>query len=342
MRTVLLALVFVVLATPALATDGVLEINQTCAVQTGCFSGDTAGYPITIDGSAGRSYRLTSDLIVPDENTDGIKLSTSDIGIDLNNFTIIRSGCEGATTDCTPVSGTGSGIEYASATNRGISVKNGSITGMGNSGVLLGEQAEATGLRVRWNRLDGISANKGSTVSGNTAYQNGDEGISAGTGSTVSGNTVYGNGDEGIFASSGSTVSGNTVYQNGDSGIFVNPSSTVSGNTAYNNGDDGIVASTASTVSGNTVNLNGDDGIFANTGSTVSENTAYNNSGDGIATSSGVTVQRNNVRSNGGYGLNLGLDSAYRENLITSNTTGSVIGGVNMFSNSCNGTTTCP
>ena len=67
MRTYLLALItllLLALAGPVLAVDGVLEINHTCAVQTGCFSGDTAGYPVTIDGTAGRSYRLTGDLIV--------------------------------------------------------------------------------------------------------------------------------------------------------------------------------------------------------------------------------------------------------------------------------------
>ncbi len=81
MRTYLLplyALLLLALAGPALATDGVAEINHTCATQTGCFSGDTAGYPVTI-GEAG-SYLLTSNLIVPDKNTDGIKLSPSDVG----------------------------------------------------------------------------------------------------------------------------------------------------------------------------------------------------------------------------------------------------------------------
>ena len=51
-------------APPAFAADGVAEISQTCAL-AGCFPGDTAGYPVTIDGSAGRSFVLTSDLIVP-------------------------------------------------------------------------------------------------------------------------------------------------------------------------------------------------------------------------------------------------------------------------------------
>ena len=36
-----------------------VEINQACALSTGCFSGDTAGFPVTIDGTAGPSYRLT-------------------------------------------------------------------------------------------------------------------------------------------------------------------------------------------------------------------------------------------------------------------------------------------
>ncbi len=49
----LYALLLLALAGPALAVDGVLEINHTCATQTGCFSGDTAGYPVTIDGTAG-------------------------------------------------------------------------------------------------------------------------------------------------------------------------------------------------------------------------------------------------------------------------------------------------
>ena len=33
---------------------------------------------------------------------------------------------------------------------------------------------------------------------------------------------------------------------------------------------------------------------------------------------------------------------AYRENVITNNTMGTVLGGVNLFSSSCNGTAACP
>ena len=48
----ILALVIGSLPLLAGAGDGVLEINHACA-QSGCFSGDGAGYPVNIDGSAG-------------------------------------------------------------------------------------------------------------------------------------------------------------------------------------------------------------------------------------------------------------------------------------------------
>jgi len=43
-----------------------VDFNQMCALNGGCFSGGPAGFPVVIDGTAGRSYRLTSDPVVPD------------------------------------------------------------------------------------------------------------------------------------------------------------------------------------------------------------------------------------------------------------------------------------
>ena len=139
MRSMLI-LFFLLLATPAFAVDGVLEINQTCAVQTGCFAGDAAGFPVTIDGSAGKSYRLTTSLIVPDENTNGIDVRAPWVSIDLNGFEIVRSGCEGETLPCLPESGTGYGVRSAFSPSQdypGASVTNGSVRGMGADGVRL-------------------------------------------------------------------------------------------------------------------------------------------------------------------------------------------------------------
>ena len=252
-----LVLLLLSLVSPAFASDGVLEINQTCAVATGCFAGDTAGFPVTIT-TPGTSYRLTSPLTVPNESTDGIVVSTSDVGIDLNNFAILGPvTCSGTPLVCTPAVGTGSGVERVSAANRGISVKNGSITGMGAFGVLLGEQAEVTNLRVRWNRSDGISIASGSTVSGNTAYSNGSDGIFASSGSTVSGNTAYSNGNDGIVtAGNGSTVSGNTAYDNGNDGIQCSVGCLIRGNTVRANASSGLNLSGDSAYSDNVVTLN--------------------------------------------------------------------------------------
>jgi len=338
-------LIFLLLlsAAPALAVDGVLEINHTCAVQTGCFAGDSPGYPVFIDGSAGRSYRLTSDLIVPNENADGILFNTSDIGIDLNNFAIIGAGCVGSVTNCTPTSGTGSGIERNSALNRGVSVKNGSVTGMGRFGVFIGDQAHITNLSVRWNREDGINTSSSSTVSGNTAYQNGRHGINVFTGSTVSGNTANENGSFGITAISSSTISGNTANQNGASGIAAGSGSTASGNTANQNGARGIEAADGSVISDNTARDNGTLGIRCSSGCTVSGNAAFSNGSHGIVALFGSTVQGNTVTLNGDYGLSLG-GASYRENTMETNTLGTVNGfdAVNAGGNVCNGSLTCP
>jgi hypothetical protein len=81
MRHWMLLLLVLIFATPALAVDGVLEINQACAVQTGCFAGDTAGFPVTIDGGVGKSYRLTANLVVPDVETTAIEVRATEVQI---------------------------------------------------------------------------------------------------------------------------------------------------------------------------------------------------------------------------------------------------------------------
>lgn len=332
----------VLLAAPAAAIDGVKEINQVCAVQTGCFAGDTPGYPVTIDTTAGSAFRLTSRLVVPDASTDGIVISTNDVSIDLNNFSIVRSGCEGATASCKPASGSGHGITG----NRGHSVKNGSILGMGANGVQLGDQAEVQGLRVRWNRQSGIAVGVGSLVSRSSAFENGIlasyPGISVGQGSTVSDCVVRGTLGTGILTGQASIVSGSVVEGNLGNGIDADNGSVVTGNSASLNGFRGIESDLASTVKSNTAYDNGSDGIFADSGSSVLDNSAAENGSDGIATTGAATVQGNTVRTNASYGLELGAESAYRLNVISNNSVGTVTGGVDLFTNACDGSTSCP
>lgn len=264
-------------APSAFAVDGVIEINQTCAITGGCFAGDSAGFPVTItDTAGGSSFRLTSDLVQPkNTNNHSIDITASDISIDLNGFSIRNADCVGST-NCTPASGLGDGV---SSQNPGTSVKNGSITGM-TSGANLSSQSEALNLRVRWNRSQGIEVGRGSTISGNTAYQNGLNGVNAGYDATIMGNTARGNGNNGITAGSGATIMGNTARENGK------------------------------------------HGITSGEGGTVNDNTLF---------------------ANAEYGFHsFSPTPAYRNNTINNNVGGTVLGGINLGGNSCNGTVTCP
>lgn len=241
----------------ARATDGVLEIGQTCAVNTGCFAGDAPGYPVTI--TAAGSYRLTSNLVLPGIAYTGIDVASPDVSIDLNGFEIVGEACVGATTDCTPALGAGSGVKAASSGGPyyAISVRNGTVTGMGFCGVFLDRQSEVRNVRVRWNRGDGIRVGYGSTVTDSISHQNGSYGIQSFDDSTVSGNTVHDNGGDGIVGNSGATISGNTVFGNGGDGIRVYSGALVEGNTLRGNTGFGINLSlNASSYRGNMISGN--------------------------------------------------------------------------------------
>src|SRR5262245_32443399 len=116
----ILALTFA-LPGSALAVDGVLEINQTCATQTGCFPGDTAGFPVTI--SVPGSYRLTGSLL-PSSNPSCIVITSSDVTLDLNEFRIgpFLSGA------------LGSGINAQGQTD--IHISNGPVSFFGAFGIV--------------------------------------------------------------------------------------------------------------------------------------------------------------------------------------------------------------
>jgi parallel beta-helix repeat protein len=204
MRTILMLLFLLALATPALAVDGVLEINQTCAVQTGCFGGDGPGLPVTISTSG--SYRLTGNLSVP-VDTHGIEITVNDVTLDLNGFVISGSG--------------GTGGDGVSAPNRGsITVKNGVVKTMGGNGILVGFQSLVQGVHSGNNGLIGIVANgSGSTVTGNTAMNNSQGGITVSGDSRVTDNNALFNLATGISAGGGCAIAGNIVDGNQSKGI---------------------------------------------------------------------------------------------------------------------------
>ncbi len=249
---------------PAHAVDGLLEINQTCAEQTGCFIGDSAGLPVTItDGTPVRSFRLTSDLVVPNADTDGIRIFASNVYIDLNGFQIVRSGCEDSTINCAPNSGSGIGVNVTLATRTNVTVRDGAIAGMGGNGLLLGNQAVVENVQVRWNRLDGISTGIGSRILNSSIYQNDGNGIVTERATLVSGCSIYENENHGIDTGFANAVTGNTVYENGSDGIIASGGTNVSGNAVSLNAGRGIVLSANSSYRGNTITNNVGVAVFS-------------------------------------------------------------------------------
>jgi len=330
-------LVLALSAPPALAADGVLEINQTCATQTGCFAGDTAGYPVTISPAApARSFRLTSDLTLATAGVTAIEVYATDVRIDLGGFTVRGAvTCSGSPLSCAPA-GEGYGVL---ASGERVQVRNGTITGMGGHGVVAGENAVIDDLIVSRNAGNGISVGSGSTVRGVTASWNAAYGIMVDGGSVVHGCTALGNKIDGLHAFTQTTFTGNASRQNDGRGIQAGSGSLVSGNTVSGNKGHGIAAVT-STVSENTAYFNVGDGINCTSTCAVTGNTASSNGsagmGDGIEVSDGI-VRGNTSGNNANRGLRLAGVAGYRENVILGNGAGAVLGGTNLGNNLCNG-----
>ena len=153
--TLMLLLIF---AIPALASDGVLEINQTCAVQTGCFPGDTAGLPVTI-ASRG-SYRLTSNILAA-EGLNAIEVAALNVTIDLNGFSITGSKTPGEV-----------GVLATGGAERTV-VRNGFIEDFGQAGVVLGDGSVVKDCQFVGNEI-GIQLSTNAGYLNNSFQDNGD------------------------------------------------------------------------------------------------------------------------------------------------------------------------
>src|SRR5689334_11212165 len=92
---------------PVFAVDGVILINQNAALSGGVVPFDSAGFPVTILQAG--SYRLSSNLVVPDRNTTAIEIVASDVPIDMNGFSILGPvECTGfPVTSCGPSASSG-------------------------------------------------------------------------------------------------------------------------------------------------------------------------------------------------------------------------------------------
>jgi parallel beta-helix repeat protein len=249
---------FSTLATPAFASDGVLEINQACAVNTGCFAGDAAGFPVTITSSApARSFRLTSDLGPLPAAKTAIDATQVTAAIDLGGFRIFGvSVCEGVpVTGCAP---TATGIGVDAGPNSVVT--NGAISGMG-AAVHLGYSGRLSQMNA-FSNGEGFVLGNESIAESNLATSNGTSGIDCGADCIVRENTATGNGELGIRISAGGIASDNTANSNGSYGISAGPGSTIQRNTVRSNAVVGLALSTQSAYRENTISSNGVSVLF--------------------------------------------------------------------------------
>ncbi len=293
----------------ASAISGVIEISQAGVLK----NGGHFPYWITAPGS----YRLTSNLDVTADtgnieaaaNRHAIIVSASDVVIDLNGFALLGPlVCSNATLGCSPFPGAGDGVALSSRMLTNITVRNGSVRGLGADGIDLGV-------------FDGNSR-----VDHVHASSNGRMGIEAGVVVGCSATSNYGYGIyanvirdsvavDNVFPGLGGSKFLSSSYSKGNDGL----------QTEYLGGNNGY-----GVVSGNTL-LGGDVAAFRYGGSPLfSENL--------LTRSSSVFPLSEGAPAVDGSGA-----AAYRRNLLASPVDPVIRGGATQLGlNLCNGETVCP
>ena len=144
----------------AQANQGVLEINATCAINTGCFAGDSPGYPVQITPAApAKSFVLTSDLAVSSASTTAIEIARTNVTLDLQGFEIacrvppFNVPCT-SNPNATAFEG-GDGVRVFSTSVSFVEIRNGTISSMGDDGTELGPNALVRNVRASGNFVSG-------------------------------------------------------------------------------------------------------------------------------------------------------------------------------------------
>jgi hypothetical protein len=292
---------------PAWAGDGRIEINQVCAVRTGCLPSDEPGFPVRLESSG--SYVLTGNLEVSDPDRSAILVNSDHVWIDLAGFTLQGpNACESPGPLCAP-QGFGAGVVVL--TGRYTTVRNGTARGFGGGGILLYDHARVENVLLSENG-GGLKTNDGSLVRRVRAVRNLGFGISGFLLSDADGKA--------------NVLVDNLIDRNQDHGLQTGEGAVVAGNLSDGNGGSGIEALVG--------------------GHAIHDNRVRRNGGNGIRASAGALVEGNTTIENAGLGLFLNPTAGYVFDVIRTDPaiggSATVSGGRNLGGNLCNGSTTCP
>ncbi len=189
----------------ALASDGVLEINQACALNGGCFSGDDAGFPVTI--SSPGSYRLTSSLSVGNPDKLAIDITADRVSLDLNGF---------AVTICVGVfCGIGDGNHAIQAlVSNELRIHNGLVQGAIKNCIVVGSHAQLRNLIIKDCGI-GIGAGSFARISDVAVIDSTGHGVSMGLNSVLARSTVSGSGLFAVSVDSSALIVDSVLDSNG-------------------------------------------------------------------------------------------------------------------------------
>jgi hypothetical protein len=187
-----LLLPLIVVAAERVCADGRIEINEARAAAGGVTPGDAPGFPVTLDAPG--SYRLTSNLDLPDAVTTGISIQAPRVTLDLNGFAIRGPvACNGVTGSVTcSASGSGVGVDATGLLFPldSVEVRNGVVSGVGADGVRL-DGGVVRDLRVEHAAGNGVRVGDGSLVHDSAIRGVGGIGIATtGARASVRGNSI--------------------------------------------------------------------------------------------------------------------------------------------------------
>ncbi len=299
-RSFVVRAVVTILIAASLVTAGPRAESAPEPVTINC--GNPVGFDITEPGS----YVLTGGVTNCGSATAAIKVSATDVKLDLDGFTI--DGVDAVSTF---------GI-LALPDMDGFKVSNGTVQDF-ETGIRLGGKAsKASGLTVQSN-VTGIDAlfdvttgrSIANTISNNFVLANTGIGIDANHDNKISNNTISANAGGGILALNGNTVSGNTLTNNGATGLGVDHRNKVAKNTLTG---DGIDAGDGNTIASNTLD-GGAIGTF--NGNTVKDNVLTDSVGTAISGFNGFVVLENRVTGGTGLGIDGFNGAVIRDNKVT-------------------------
>ena len=220
------------------AVDGVLLINQSNAIAGNVTPGDTPGFPVSINLPG--IYKLSSNLVVPNENTTAIQINVHNVTIDLNGFAIL--GPNVCATDgfnvaqpCTKP-GNGMGIDGGTLVPLNVEntrVMNGTIDGMGNIGLFANVNARVEKMNISSNGSYGIYT-FGGVILDTLVRGNGNTGITT-TGAIIRDSRSIFNRGYGMQTTNFSVISGSVIATNMSYGLVISSNTRFVDNLIDNN-----------------------------------------------------------------------------------------------------------